>query len=113
MGALRIELVNLGVNSGSTGFSIFLDCWKASIYLRGDSQFALLNGNEISQMIGTVGSLDELTAPFVLGGLVMDGKPVNMNFTLNFNQLGGIGLGRFVGCVWKEYYDPSLPDPLK
>ena len=113
MGALRIEIVTLGTNLGVPGFDLFLDCWKASLYVSLDSTTDVyLNGMDAGDMFGNGSNQSSIKAPVVFGGLVMDGKPVNMNATLRFTGRNA-SITTLIGFLVKEYYDPSLPDPLK
>lgn len=114
MAAVRIVIESFAPYNGTTGFPIFLDCWKATIWIQ------VRNPNEVffddldcAGMFATAG-LECQSAPVVMGGMIRKGEPVNMNRTINVLPTAGGNLpDAITGYVIKEYFDPSLPDPVE
>ena len=113
MAAVRIVIEAFGPYSATTGFPVFLDCWRATFFLQVDGGgLIFVNGTDAASMFGAI-ARDPQTAPVVFGGMIRKGEPVNMNSTLQILPVAGGVLPVMVGYVIKEYFDPSLPDPVE
>jgi hypothetical protein len=111
MGAIRIVVQSLPVRSAAFApFSVVLDCWRATLRINCEDAAWNLDGWDVSRAFTFDPTLLQSNGQFFsLGGLVIDGKPVNMNRTLNFTPTA---LGRLLfGVVILEYWDRNLPDP--
>lgn len=111
MSALRVE-----IQSGqflASPFPLILDCWKAELLLTRDpavTNFAV-NGVEISgAFFPSTGGGGDLSMVLEFGGMMRDGKPVNLNQNLTFT--GTFSRPAFY-FLTKTYFDPSLRDPMK
>lgn len=112
MGAIRIDLLSLHALSQAAGaFEVHLDCWRATLRVDTDQGAWTLNGMDVGEMfvLGVAGG-DSSAVPFVFGGRVLNGAPVNLNEIWRFDPVSG---AKMFGFVALEYWDVSLPNPQK
>jgi len=114
MSALRVDIVSGTLGDTSVPFTLMLDCYKAELVIVAGGPDWSINGVVIPQQLfaDLTGANSLLPLTFEFGGMMRDGRPVNLNQNLTFTNV--VAPGRLLHyMLTRTYLDADLNDPQK